>query len=107
MPFSNRAGQPIEPKAVAAPWATFISTQGIWLLLFLWPAAASKFSSSNDQLQLASIVATVLTGAAAYLAPHVHRPDLYPVSPPPGYVPATTQPVAGTTIPVVRSLSGR
>jgi hypothetical protein len=95
MPFTNKAGQPIEPKAVAAPWATFLSTQGLWLVFTLWPSALSHFSTTAEQLQLSGLVATVLTGVAAYLAPHVHRPDLYPVSPPPGYVPATPQPVAG------------
>lgn len=92
--LKNRAGQPIEPKAVAAPWATLIATQAVWLLFMLWPAARNQFPQATDQLQLASVVATILTGVAAYVAPHVHRPDLYPVSPPPGYEPVQPQPVA-------------
>jgi hypothetical protein len=75
-PLRNRTGQPIEQKAVAAPTATLLATQGLWLMFKLWPAARSVFPDATDQLQLVSLAATVFTGAAAYLAPHTPRPDL-------------------------------
>jgi hypothetical protein len=92
--MQNRAGQPIESKAVAATGATFVASEIVWAVFTFWPAARNAVPAASDQLQLVSLLSTVLTWSGAYLAPHTHRPDIYPVSPPPGYIPATPQPVA-------------
>ena len=79
---SNRSGQPIENKAVAATGATLIINQLAWAIFTFWPAARNAVPSASDQLQLASIAASFFTAAASYYAPHTHRPDLPPVVPP-------------------------
>jgi len=79
---------PIETKAGAATLATFAATQIVWAIFTFWPAANDAVSTDN-QLQLTAILATILTAAAGYYAKHTHRPDLAPVQPP-GMVATTT-----------------
>jgi hypothetical protein len=98
MLFKNRAGQPIEAKSAVAPWSTIIAGYAIWLMFKFWAGARNAFSTPADQQQLIIIVAAVITGVATYVVPHTHRPDLYPVSPPPGYVPI--QPAPAPAAPV-------
>lgn len=80
-------GGPIENKAYAAPAATFIATQALWAVFTFWPAAADAVTP-DQRLFLIGAVATVLTAAAGYFAPHTHRPDLAaPVPVPAEYPP--------------------
>src|SRR5215471_8240208 len=78
---------PIEQKAGAATLATFAATQIVWAIFTFWPAANQAVSTDN-QLQLTALLATILTAAAGYYAKHTHRPDLEP--PRPGMVATTT-----------------
>ena len=86
---------PIEQKAGAATLATFAATQIVWAIFTFWPAANDAVSTDN-QLQLTAILATVLTAAAGYYAKHTHRPDLVPAPP---AAPATPPNAATTPAP--------
>jgi|SRR5215472_14327880 len=99
MPPTNRAGQPIEKKPVASTGATFIASEIVWAVFTFWPAARSAVPAASDQLQLVSLLATVLAWVGGYFAPHTPRPDLGPVVTPPAIEPPTPQPVAPATAP--------
>jgi len=87
---------PIEQKAGAATLATFAATQIVWAVFTFWPAANDAVSTDN-QLQLTAILATILTAAAGYYAKHTSRPDLAPVTPAPVQMTEQTPPGAGDT----------
>jgi hypothetical protein len=72
----------IEQKAAAAPSAALVAgyLSGLAIQVFPW----LRDNLTPDQKQaLPVVIAFLLSAAAAYLAPHTHRPDLTPVAPPP------------------------
>lgn len=95
---------PIERKAGAATLATFAATQIVWAVFTFWPAANDAIST-DDQLQLTAILATVLTAAAGYYAAHTHRPDLVTVTQPaePAAEPAVEPAPAVTGLPAAEA----
>lgn len=73
---------PIEQKAVAAPAVTLAAGYLSGLLIEVVPWLKDNLTADQQQ-NLPVIIAFILSAAAAYLAPHTHRPDLAPVQPPP------------------------
>jgi hypothetical protein len=72
---------PIEQKAVAAPTATLVAGYFCTVLISAVPWVREHLTP-DQQRELPIIVAFLFTAAAAYIAPHTHRPDLPPVVPP-------------------------
>jgi hypothetical protein len=74
-------GGPIEQKAVAAPSATLAFGYLSALLIEVIPWLKDNLTADQQQ-NLPVVIAFIASLIAAYLAPHTHRPDLPPVTPP-------------------------
>jgi hypothetical protein len=74
---------PIEQKAVAAPATALVSGYLSAVLISTVPWLHTHLTPDQQQ-QLPIVIAFALSAAAAWLAPHTHRPDLVPVQPPAG-----------------------
>jgi hypothetical protein len=66
---------PIEQKAVAGPFTTLVAGYISTVLITSVPWLHQHLTTDQQQ-NLPIIVAFLLSGVAAYLAPHTHRPDL-------------------------------
>jgi hypothetical protein len=73
----NKAGAPIESKAVAGPTTAVIIGYICWAILTFVPHAATAIPA-DLQGQLPVVIGAVFGAIAAYRAPHTHRPDLTP-----------------------------
>jgi len=71
------AGGPIEAKAAAAPAATLVAGYLSAVLISAVPWLHDHLTPDQQQ-SLPIIIAFLLSAAAAYFAPHTHRPDLDP-----------------------------
>ncbi|HYK70450.1 MAG TPA: hypothetical protein VEV45_21070 [Streptosporangiaceae bacterium] len=71
---------PIEQKAVAGPTTALIAGYLSTILISAVPWLHDHLTPDQQQ-SLPIIIAFLLSAAAAYLAPHTHRPDLVAVQP--------------------------
>lgn len=79
--MDDHVNGPIEQKAAAAPATTLVAgyLSGLAIQTIPW----LRDNLTPDQVQtLPVVIAFALSAAAAWLAPHTHRPDLQPVPPP-------------------------
>ncbi len=95
---------PIEQKAVAAPATTLVAGYLSTVLITSVPWIHTHLTADQQQ-NLPIIIAFLLSAAAAYIAPHTHRPDLVPSPPsrstPGNWPPVGTNPAANTASPAV------
>lgn len=73
---------PVESKAIAGPFVTLVAGYAAAVLIEAVPWL-NEHLTADQQQNLPIIIAFALSAVASYFAPHTHRPDLAPVSPPP------------------------
>jgi hypothetical protein len=83
----------IEQKAVAAPAVTLVAGYLSAVLISAVPWLHDHLTADQQQ-NLPIVIAFILSGVAAYVVPHTHRPDLAPVvaPPPPRVLPSRPVP---------------
>ena len=77
----DSAGIGVETKVAAGSSTTIAAGYIAWALITFVPYFKNNVPS-DVQGQLPVVIAFVLSSIAAWYAPHTHRPDLAPVTPP-------------------------